>query len=61
MNIHVYYAEIQLELVPSSIMVKEGDGRGQERSEVTVMVYSIGETERPITVFLVTTDHTATG
>ena len=50
---------IQLELIPSSIMVREDGGSG--RSEVVVMVSSSGLTERPVTVFFITSDGTATG
>ena len=57
------HAAITLELVSSSVMVTEGSGGpAGERVEVTVVVSSSGgETERPITVFLITSDETATG
>lgn len=41
-------------------MVVEGSS-GEDTTKVTVVVSSTGETVRPITVFLVTSDDTATG
>ena len=56
------YIAIQLELVSSSLMVDENSGSGGESRKVTLMVIRTdGLTERPVTVFLVTSDDTATG
>ena len=54
----LYAVALQLELVPSSIMVAEDS---EEGSEVTVIVSSTGQTVRPVNVSLVTFDLTATG
>ena len=59
MCVKMYYLAIQLELIPSSLMITE---KGfSERSQVIVMVSSSGETERSITVLFTTSDDTATG
>ena len=43
-------------------MIAEGtSAEGEEVSEVTLMVFSMGELDRPVTVFLTTSDETATG
>ena len=56
------YIAIQLELVSSSLMVDENSGSGGESGKVTLMVSRTdGLTERPVTVFLVTSDEAEDG
>ena len=50
------YIALQLELVPSSVMVEEG-----QTLDMVIMATSTGVTERPVTVFFKSSDITATG